>query len=77
MAGAGTDQKEYYRKVPIFPGIAMKNLRQLIFFYLITLAGLLWAAFLHLNTDWVLPGLAMIGLILATNIVVLIIWIKS
>jgi len=55
----------------------MKNLRQLIFFYLITLAGLLWAAFLLLNTDWVLPGLAMIGLILATNIVVLIIWIKS
>jgi len=55
----------------------MKNLRQLIFFYLISLTGMLWAAFLLLNSDWFYPGLCMIGMILATNVVVLILWIKS
>jgi len=55
----------------------MKNLRTLILFYLISCAGLLWAAFLLMNTDWLFPGLSMIGLILATNVVVLILWLKS
>jgi hypothetical protein len=55
----------------------MKNLRQLIFFYLISCVGLLWAAFLLVGSNWLFPGLSMIGLILATNIVVLILWLKS
>ena len=55
----------------------MKNLRQLIFLYLITFAGLLWAAFLLLNSDWFFIGICMIGIILATNVVALILWLKS
>lgn len=56
----------------------MKNLRQLLFFYLITLTGLLWAAFLLMfNSDWFFEGLSLVGLILATNVVVLIIWLRS
>ena len=55
----------------------MKNLRQLIFFYLISCVGLLWAAFLLVGSTWFLPGLSMIGLILAINIVVLIHWLRS
>jgi hypothetical protein len=57
--------------------IAMKNFRQLVFFYLITLAGLLWAVFLLMDTEWLFPALAMAGLIIATNIIVLILWFKS
>ncbi|ABS56382.1 hypothetical protein Mboo_1867 [Methanoregula boonei 6A8] len=68
--------KNYYHKRRILRN-RMKNLRQLIFFYLISLTGLLWAAFLLLNSDWFYPGLCMIGMILATNVVVLILWIKS
>ena len=55
----------------------MKNLRQLIFFSLISCTGLLWAAFLLLDSDWFFPGISLIGLILATNIVVLILWLRS
>jgi len=55
----------------------MKSLRQLIFFYLISSTGLLWAAFLLMGTNWFFPGLSLIGLILAINIVVIIIWLKS
>jgi len=57
--------------------IAMKNFRQLVFFYLITLAGLLWAVFLLMDTEWLFPALAMASLIIATNIIVLILWFKS
>jgi hypothetical protein len=55
----------------------MKNLRQLIFFYLISCVGLLWAAFFLLDGTWFLPGISLIGLIIATNIVVLILWLRS
>ena len=56
----------------------MKNFRQLLFFYLITLTGLLWAAFLLVfNSDWFFEGLSLVGLILATNVVALIIWLRS
>jgi len=55
----------------------MMNFRQLVFFYLITLAGLLWAVFLLMDSDWLFPALAMAGLIIATNIIVLVLWFKS
>ncbi|MFA7694944.1 MAG: hypothetical protein WCX63_05375 [Methanoregula sp.] len=55
----------------------MKNFRPLIFFYLISCAGLLWAAFLLRDSDWFFPGISMIGLILLTNVIVLILWLKS
>jgi hypothetical protein len=56
----------------------MKNLRQLIFFYLISLTGLLWAAFLLVfNSDWFFEGITLVSLIFATNIVVLILWLRS
>jgi hypothetical protein len=56
----------------------MKNLRQMIFFYLISLTGLLWAAFLLVfNSDWFFEGISLVGLIFVINIVVLIIWLRS
>jgi len=55
----------------------MKNLRQLIFFYLISCAGLLWAAFFLRDSDWFFPGISLIGLILVTNLIVLILWLRS
>jgi|GEM_PF-1394177 hypothetical protein len=56
--------------------IAMK-FRQLVFFYLITLAGLLWATFLLVDSDWFLPGLGLVSLIIAINIIILILWLRS
>jgi hypothetical protein len=56
--------------------IAMK-FRQLVFFYLITLAGLLWATFLLVDSDWLLPGLGLVSLIIAINIIILILWLRS
>jgi len=55
----------------------MKSLRQFVFFFLLSCAGLLWAAFLLFDSNWFWPGLAMIGLIPATNVVVLILWLRS
>ncbi len=56
----------------------MKNFRQMIFLTIISWAGLLWAAFLLIdNTAWFFPGLSMIGLILAMNIVGFILWLRS
>ncbi|WP_292369376.1 hypothetical protein [Methanoregula sp. UBA64] len=51
--------------------------RQLVFFYLITLAGLLWATFLLVDSDWLLPGLGLVSLIIAINIIILILWLRS
>ncbi|MFA6364183.1 hypothetical protein [Methanoregula sp.] len=55
----------------------MKNLRQLIFFYLISCTGLLWAAFLLKDCNGFFTGISLIGLILVTNLIVLILWLKS
>jgi hypothetical protein len=56
---------------------SMKSLRQFVFFFLLSCTGLLWAAFLLFNSSWFWPGLAMIGLIPATNVVMLILWLRS
>jgi len=55
----------------------MKSLRQFAFFFLLSCAGLFWAAFLLLGSSWFLPGIAMITLIPVTNIIVLILWLRS
>lgn len=55
----------------------MKNIRPLIFFYLISCTGLLWAAFLLMGTDWFFPGVSLICLILAINFIVILLWLKS
>lgn len=55
----------------------MKNFRQLAFFYLITLVGLLWGVFLLIDSDWFFPALAMVCLIFGTNVIVLILWFRS
>jgi ABC-type transport system involved in cytochrome bd biosynthesis fused ATPase/permease subunit len=55
----------------------MKSLRQFVFFFLLSCTGLLWAAFLLFNSSWFLPGIAMIGIIPATNVIVLILWLRS
>jgi hypothetical protein len=71
-----TQQKGYYpaRRTIKEP---MKSLRQFVFFFLLSCTGLLWAAFLLFNSSWFLPGIAMIGLIPATNVIVLILWLRS
>jgi len=58
-------------------GYIVMKFRQRVFFYLITLAGLLWSAFLLIDTDWLLPGLGLVSLIIATNIIILILWLRS
>jgi ABC-type transport system involved in cytochrome bd biosynthesis fused ATPase/permease subunit len=55
----------------------MKSLRRFFFFFLLSCTGLLWAAFLLFDSSWFLPGIAMIGLIPATNMIVLILWLRS
>jgi hypothetical protein len=55
----------------------MKSLRQFVFFFLLSCTGLIWAAFLLFDSSWFLPGIAMIGLIPATNVIVLILWLRS
>jgi len=55
----------------------MKNLRQLMLYNLITCAGLIWAVFLLMDTSWFFPGISMVGLLLATNVCMLILWLKS
>ncbi|MGB8820389.1 MAG: hypothetical protein WCC68_04300, partial [Methanoregula sp.] len=56
---------------------SMYSLRQFVFFFLLSCTGLLWAAYLLFDSSWFLPGIAMIGLIPAINIVVLILWLRS
>ncbi|MFY9750140.1 MAG: hypothetical protein WAK75_04060 [Methanoregula sp.] len=55
----------------------MYSLRQFVFFFLLSCTGLLWAAYLLFDSSWFLPGIAMIGLIPAINVVVLILWLRS
>lgn len=56
----------------------MKNPRQMIFLTIISWVGLIWAAFLLIdNTDWFFPGISLIGLILACNLLGIFLWLKS
>ena len=71
-----TQQKGYYPARRTTKG-SMKSLRRFFFFFLLSCTGLLWAAFLLFDSSWFLPGIAMIGLIPATNMIVLILWLRS
>ena len=51
----------------------MTKFRTYIFLYLITFTGLLWAVFLSWYAGYLLEGLMMAGLILVTNLFVIII----
>lgn len=50
----------------------MTKFRTLVFLYLISFAGLLWAVFLSWLAGYFLEGAMMAGLILVTNVIVLI-----
>jgi hypothetical protein len=71
------NENGYNKTRPIVWEEFMKNLRQLIFFYLISCTGLLWAAFLLKDCNGFFTGISLIGLILVTNLIVLILWLKS
>ena len=55
----------------------MSKFRTLVFLYLISFAGLLWAIFLSWLAGYFLEGAMMAGLIIITNLVVMISYFRS
>jgi len=55
----------------------MNSILQFVFLFVFSCLGLVWAAYLLINSTWFLPGIAMISLIPATNVITLILWMRS